>query len=658
MNLLVCGMLLILGGGGAVLLLRSHPRLADGAFRTLVITGCGLAAIASVQVLRGGQDSAVQLTSTLPGGPWVVGLDPLSAWFILLACLVATATTAFGVSYLAHERPHRRIAPPHAMFALLVAAMLGVFAAQAVVPFLMAWEVMALSAYFLIVFEHAQVEVRRAGMVYLVLTHIGTLALLAMFLIWGRSSADLTFARLTPAAAHALGGGAPILLLALVGFGIKAGVFPFHFWLPGAHASAPSHVSALLSGVMIKTGVYGVFRVLSHFGAPPGWWAWTLLALGVASALLGVLWALTQRNLKRALAYSSVDNIGIIMMGVGLGTLGSAYHHPVLLVLGYTAALLHVLNHALFKSLLFLGAGAIVRASGTLQLDRLGGLARLMPRTAWAFLLGSIAIAGLPPLNGFVGEWTLIRGFLSAAGVTGAPRFAVLGAAVVGLIGALTLACFVRLGTVVFLGQPRSGNVEVRQDAQGGMAFGLAFLGLACLVIGVIPGIVVVPALRVAAEVASEAGALVPGASLDGATTGAITILVASLGPLSLALWGLRRSIGGRRPARINATWGCAYAVPTARMQYTAASFSAPVTSSFAIADGFTVMMPPQGADGRREDRVLRGVAMPVWQYLTRAALVLRPLQQGRVTTYLQYIIGTVLLLLGFLFFAGLTASR
>lgn len=658
MNLLVCGMLLILGGGGAVLLLRGHPRLADGAFRTLVVAGCGLAAIASVQVLRGGQESAAQLPSTLPGGPWKVGLDPLSAWFILLACLVATATTMFGVTYLAHERPHRRVAPPHATFALLVAAMLGVFAAQAVVPFLMAWELMALSAYFLIVFEHDQVEVRRAGMVYLVLTHIGTLALLAMFLIWGRSGSDLAFARLTPAAAHAVGGGAPILLLALIGFGIKAGVFPFHFWLPGAHASAPAHVSALLSGVMIKTGVYGVFRVLALFGPPPGWWAWTVLALGLASAVLGVLWALTQRNLKRALAFSSVDNIGIIMMGVGLGTLGSAYHQPVLAVLGYTAALLHVINHALFKSLLFLCAGAIVRTSGTLQLDRLGGLARLMPRTAWAFLLGSIAIVGLPPLNGFVGEWTLIRGFLATAGVPGAPRFAVLGASVVGMVGALTLACFVRLGTTVFLGQPRSSRVEVLQDARGGMAFGLALVGLACLIIGIVPGIVVVPALRVAAEVSSDASALVTGSSLDGAMTGAITILVASLGGLSVVLWGIRRSISGRRTTRTNTTWGCAYDMPTTRMQYTAASFSAPVTSSFGIADGFAVVVPPQGADGRREDRVLRSVAMPLWQYLTRAALALRPLQQGRVTTYLQYIIGTVLVLLGFLYFAGLTAPR
>ncbi len=657
MNLLVSGMLLILAGGGAVLLLWNHPRLADSAFRILELAGCALAGTGAALVLLGGRSSALRFPSTLPGGPWLAGLDPLSAWFILLTCLVGGATATFGVTYLAQERPHRRVAPPHALFALLVAAMLGVFAAQAVVSFLMAWEVMALSAYFLIVFEHDQVEVRRAGMVYLVLTHIGTLALLAMFLVWGRSSSDLSFAHLTPAAARLLGGGAPILLLAVVGFGIKAGLFPFHFWLPGAHASAPSHVSALLSGVMLKTGVYGLLRVLALFGPPPGWWAWTLLLLGLASAVLGILWALTQRDLKRALAYSSVDNIGIILMGMGLGALGSAYHHPVLALLGFTAALLHVMNHALFKSLLFLGAGAVVRATGTRQLDRLGGLARAMPRTAWAFLLGSVAIVGLPPLNGFVSEWTLIRGFLAAANVGDAPRFAGLGAAAVGLVGALTLACFVRLGTTVFLGQPRSDEVAAHQDAPGGMVFGFALLGFACLAIGVVPGIAIAPALQIAGSVSAVAGGLVADTSIDGATLRAVTVMVVSLGLLCTALWGIRAAAGRRRPAVSSATWGCAYAAPTVRMQYTAASFGAPVTAAFAIADGFSAAVIRAGADGRREDRVLRGFAVPGWQYLTRVALKLRPLQQGRVTTYLQYIIGTVLLLLGFLFFAGLTAS-
>jgi hydrogenase-4 component B len=608
-------------------------------------------------VLLGGRVPPMSFRTTLPGGPWVVELDALSAWFVLLLCIVAAATVSFGVTYLARERAHRNIGPPHALFSLLVAAMLGVFAARAVVPFLLAWEIMAVSAYLLIVFEHERPGVRRAGLVYLVLTHAGTLALLGMFLAWGRGSPDLSFARLTPAAAHLVGGGVPILLLAIFGFGVKAGVFPFHFWLPGAHAAAPSHVSALLSGVMIKTGVYGLFRVLSLFGAPPPWWAWTVLLLGLASALLGVLWALTQDDLKRALAYSSVDNIGVILLGLGLGALGTAYHNPVLALLGFTGALLHTLNHALFKSLLFLGAGAVVRATGTREIDRLGGLARVMPRTAWAFLIGSMAIVGLPALNGFIGEWTLVRGFLVAAGSTGPLRLAGLGAAAVALIGALTLACFLRLGTTVFLGRPRSAGVEATEDAPGGIGAGLALLGLVCLAIGVVPSIAVTPALRVAAMISPNPPTRARAAPGDAAITGAVSALVAGLLVLAAIVWLVRLRAGGAGSVRTGTTWGCGYATPTVRMQYTAASFSAPLAQVFStppilVGDG---TVPDAGP--AREDRVLHGFAVPAWERIRRLAAELRPLQQGRVTTYLRYIIGTVLLLLGFLYFSGKSAT-
>ncbi|HEX7024179.1 MAG TPA: proton-conducting transporter membrane subunit, partial [Gemmatimonadales bacterium] len=523
------------------------------------------------------------------------------------------------------------------------------FAARAVVPFLLAWEIMAVSAYLLIVFEHDRPGVRASGMVYLVLTHAGTLALLGMFLLWGRTGPDLSFTSLSPAAGHLVRGGAPILLLALFGFGVKAGAFPFHFWLPGAHAAAPSHVSALLSGVMIKTGVYGLFRVLSLFGPPPAWWAWMVLLLGLGSALLGVLWALIQHDLKRALAYSSVDNIGVILLGLGLGALGTAYRMPVLALLGFTGALLHTLNHALFKSLLFLGAGAVVRATGSREIDRLGGLARAMPRTAGAFLLGSIAIIGLPSLNGFVGEWTLVRGFLAAAGSTGPVRFAGLGAAAIGLIGALTLACFLRLGTAVFLGQTRSAGIHAAEDAPGGIGAGLALLGVGCVAIGLVPAIAVTPALRVAALISTETRS----ASPVGFGNASITVLAASLLFISLIVWTIRRRAGRKGTVRTAGTWACGYATTSARMQYTADSFGAPVSRAFAIASALAVEGGGPAPGPTREDRVLRELAFPAWERIRRLAAELRPLQQGRVTTYLQYIIGTVILLLGFLFFSG-----
>lgn len=657
MPLLGAGALLMLGSAVLALLARHHPRFADGGYRLLMLAGCTVAAVPAVRVLLRGSLQPVSFPTTLPGGPWVVGLDELSAWFVLLLCIVAAATVSFGVTYLARERAHRNIGSSHALFALLVAAMLGVFAARAVIPFLLAWEIMAVSAYLLIVFEHERPGVRGAGMVYLVLTHAGTLALLGMFLLWGRPSPDLSFAHLTPAAAHLVGGGVPILLLAIFGFGVKAGVFPFHFWLPGAHAAAPSHVSALLSGVMIKTGVYGLFRVLSLFGAPPPWWAWTVLLLGLASALLGVLWALTQHDLKRALAYSSVDNIGVILLGLGLGALGTAYHNPVLALLGFTGALLHTLNHALFKSLLFLGAGAVVRATGTREIDRLGGLARAMPRTAWAFLIGSIAIVGLPAFNGFIGEWTLVRGFLAAGGSAGPLRLAGLGAAAIGLIGALTLACFLRLGTAVFLGKPRAAGVEPTEDAPGGIGAGLALLGVACFAIGLLPAIAVTPALRVAATLSASPGTVAIGPPGGTATTRAVTVLVAGLLFTCAIVWSIRLRAGRAGKVRVDATWACAYPAPTVRMQYTAASFSAPLVRAFASTAIPAVEGSIAGGNAGREDRVLHGFAVPVWRRIRRLAAELRPLQQGRVTTYLQYIIGTVVLLLGFLFFSGKTAA-
>ena len=300
------------------------------------------------------------------------------------------------------------------MFALLLVGLTGVVTAQAMVPFLAAWEVMAISAYLLVMHEHEHAEVRRAGLVYIVLTHLSTLALIGMFAALSVNATGQTFAELgvgnrTPGAARTVALG-----FALVGFGLKAGAVPLHFWLPGAHAAAPSHVSAVLSGVMLKVGIYGLLRVLSLVGAPPVWFGWALFGLGLVSGVLGVLWALAQHELKRLLAYHSVENIGIILLGMGVGVLGVAYGQPAVALLGFTGALLHTLNHALFKSLLFLGAGAVFRATGTRMIDQLGGWRGGCRGRPLAFGVGSVAIVGLPPLNGFVSEWMVFQGMLAA----------------------------------------------------------------------------------------------------------------------------------------------------------------------------------------------------------------------------------------------------
>src|SRR6266487_4349854 len=465
--------------------------------------------------------------------------------------------------------------------AVVLAALALVVTSRAVVPFLMAWESMAVLAYFLVVFESEKADVRRAGLVYLIATHTGTLALFAMFAFWGRFAATLSFDALAAGAASLPAGGALVLCLALVGFGLKAGLVPLHFWLPDAHASAPSHVSGLMSGVVIKMGIYGLLRVVSLLGAPPAWWGWLVLIVGVLSGVLGVVWGLAQHDLKRLLAYHSVENIGIILLGLGVGALGTSYHLPVVAVLGFAGAILHTLNHALFKSLLFLGAGAVYRATGTRAIDRLGGLARRMPLTWAAFLVGSVAIVGLPPLNGFVSEWVVYQALLRGISASDAVQFAGLAIVVLALIGALALACFVKVVGVMYLGTPRHVLAINPHEAAPGMIRPVAGLAAACVVIGLVPIGVVPPALRVGSLVAG-----LPAGTADviGTTAaGSATVFTVGLA-LSLAVaWGLYVSLsrrGGGRPIHAE-TWGCGYPTPTPRMAYTASSFAAPLLDVF-----------------------------------------------------------------------------
>lgn len=646
MTLLLAGVLLILGGGAIALLPVRRAQVTDGLFRLLVLAGGVSAAIPALDTLASGRTIGGTLPSTLPGGSWAFGLDRLSAWFVVLLAIVGAATTLYGVTYLAVERPHRNVGAAHAMFALLLAAMLGVFSASGAVSFLVTWEVMALSAYALIVFEHEQRAVRRAGMIYLFLTHAGTLGLVAMFLLWGHGISGLAFTQLTPLSARAVAGGGPILVLAFFGFAAKAGAFPLHFWLPGAHAAAPSHVSALLSGVMIKTGIYGLLRVLVLFGAAPAWWGWGVLLLGLVSAVLGVLLALSETDIKRALAYSSVDNIGIMLLGIGLGALGTTYGHPAIALLGFSAALLHAMNHAAFKSLLFLGSGVVVRAGGTRDVNRLGGLLRVIPRTTFAFILGSLAIIGLPPLNGFVSEWTLVRGFLAAGMVPGPIRVTALAAAAVALIAGLTLICFTRLSGTVFVGKPRAPLPPSGTDAHGGLALGLGVVGLACIVMGVAPALVLSPALSIASSVAGVAAdPVVVAANMAAARS--LPLLAAGLGGLLLAVALVRVSRRRYRVPAIQPTWACSFAPTTTRMQYSGASFGEPARLAFLQRSGMPAADPGGASDARPE------AAARIWGRVTQLALRLRPLQQRPVTTYLQYIIGTVIAMLAFLFYAG-----
>jgi len=643
----------LLGTAGAgAIAFRNRPSVADHWYRTFSAAGCTVAVAQSLQILVGGALPVVTVLPAIPWGRWEIGLDRLSAWFLLLIGVVGAATATFGVSYLAVERRHHRpVAFAHAMLALLLAAMMALVSARAAVPFLLAWELMAVSAYLLINFDGHDPQVRRAGLLYLVLTHAGTLALMVMFLLWGRRGPDLTFTTLGAAGAGIGGGSVVLLLLATFGFGVKAGLVPFHFWLPGAHAAAPSHVSALLSGVMIKTGIYGLLRVIELLKAVPAWWGWLLLLLGASTGVLGVLWALAQRDLKRVLAYSSVENIGLVLLAMGTGVLGVAAQRPELAALGFAGAVLHALNHALFKSLLFLGSGVVVRATGTRAIDRLGGLARRMPLTALLLTLGAVAICGLPPLNGFASEWVIVRGLLSAGLDAGFLRIIAAFAGAIGLIGALAVACFTRILATMLLGAPRAAEDPTGADSGGDPPLGarVAMIGLvtACLVLGLVPAI----GLTLVDRVVYSLG-LIPRSGGMNLAASAWWITIAALaftGVLALIAWWAASWRGSWVPAT---TWACGFTSHSARMQYTASSYAAPILSGFGGIARPPVLRGPASLETLPEDRVLRAAVLPGWDRIKRAAAVLRPIQHGRLTSYVFYVIATLLGLLAMLYTA------
>jgi hydrogenase-4 component B len=642
---------MILAGAVAAILLRRRTS-ADAVFQLLAVGGCVVAGVAAVAVLWGAPASILTLRSSVPGGDWIIGLDRLSAAFVIPIVAVGATAVLFGTAYMARERGHRPVWFVHALVAFLLVVLLLVVTAQAVVPFLIAWELMAIASYLLIVTEAEAQEVRRAGLIFIVATHTATLALFAMFSVWTVRAADWSFtslaaAPLTPSARAA------ILALAILGFGLKAGIVPFQFWLPPAHAAAPTHVSALLSGVVIKTGIYGLLRVVSLFRDVPAWWGWLVLGLGVASGVLGVLWALAQHDMKRLLAYHSVENIGIILMGIGVGALGTRYGHPVLSVIGYGGALLHTLNHALFKSLLFMGAGVVYRVTGTRVMEQLGGLARRLPWTWPAVLVGAAAIIGIPPLNGFVSEWLVYQGLFRAGQTSEVLRLAVLGVPALALIGALALACFAKVAGVVFLGRPRTIRVEGAREVGPAFLVPMFALAAACILLGVLAPAGVLPAIRAATLVTGGSLSAYPEAVALAREAGWIGgIAIATLTLIGVG-WLGRRALLARRTVRIAETWACGYVAPSARMQYTASSFASPLLSAFGRLSGVRVHRTRGAFETHPLDLVLDRVAMPLWAMIQRAALRLRPIQQGRLSAYLIYVLATLVVLLSYVAIAA-----
>jgi len=615
-----------------------------------VWVGSAIVAVPVVTVLLG--YAVTPLTCAwLPGGTLSFGLDALSAFFCLPILLIGPLAATYGRAYLG-DKP---TGAHWLFFAMLLAAMLLLTVCRNALMFLIVWEVMAVASFFLVMFDHEQQTVRSAGWTYLVATHIGTMALLLLFAWLGAWAGSLEFDKMAALRPPVLSG-VGMFMLALVGFGVKAGFLPLHVWLPEAHPAAPSHVSALMSGVMIKTGIYGLLRIISLIGPPTAFWGWALLAVGVASGIAGVANALAQHDLKRLLAYHSVETIGIIAMGLGAGLLGVTWHSPTLALLGFGGALLHVLNHSVFKSLLFLGAGAVAHETGTRDIERLGGLLRRMPVTGAGFLVGSAAIAGLPPLNGFISEFYLYLAGIHAiqTHTTGPILLAAAILTGLALIGGLAVACFAKAFGIVFLGEPRSPQADRAHEAPAGMLLPMRVLAALCFLIALAAPWTVRGVFPAVSVLSGDAMPLQSAAATTAGILGQLSLLFLLLLALVGGLYLIRRNLPRGSQQTLTGTWDCGYARPTARMQYTASSFAQPLTDLFAaILRTHRGGKPVEGAFPENtdfythtDDAVKERVFAPVFRLVERWVAPIRRLQHGNLHGYLLYIAITLIVLL------------
>jgi hydrogenase-4 component B len=659
MVLILAAAAILLISGVIALLFRQYTRIASGSGVAGSVIALCAGIVPAIQVLSGGSIARIDASWGMPLGSFSVGLDGLSAFFLFPILGLGALCAIYGFEYLQPYRESKSLGSSWFLFNVLIASMVMVVIARNVLLFLVAWEAMSLSSFFLVAFENEKKDVREASWIYLIATHLGTVFLLAMFLLLGHGSNGLDFNQLGGLDSGLTG---ICFVFAVIGFGTKAGIMPFHVWLPEAHPAAPSHVSALMSGVMIKTGIYGILRTLTFLGPPPAWWGWALIGIGLFSGIVGVLFALAQHDLKRLLAYHSVENIGIIVMGIGIGLLGISTGSPALAVLGFAGGILHVANHALFKGLLFLGAGSVIHGAHTREIDHLGGLIKRMPWTALTFLIGAAAISGLPPLNGFVSEFLIyigaFKGVLTANTENASPLLAVI--AGLALIGGLATACFTKAFGIVFLGEPRSERSAHARESGSGMIFPMLAIAAGCFGAGLLGFLIVRAMPAVLSDLMRAFGPTGPDPAtirtelfavsgyLKSFTYGALAIL-ALIGLIAL----LRVRLLSGRKVKAAPVWDCGYAAPNARMQYTASSFAQPLIDFFDIFHrGRKRFRPPQGYFPRTAsfetetlDTSQEAVYRPIFEMIERILSKMRVMQHGRIQLYVLYIVLTLIVL-------------
>ena len=642
--------LLLIAAGGMVagmLLGRGAPRLWLG----LTVTGIAAGLAAAISVLAGGLDWEWWSACSVGGEPVHLRLDGVSAFFLVLLGVVGGTGAVYSHEYWADRLHPRSARAARGWWSALVLSLGFVLLASNGLHFLIGWELFTLSAYFLVTLDRQQRAVRAAGWLYLVASHVAVLALFAFFALMAARTGSWELGPMRERTDLA-----PLFWLALFGFGLKAGLFPLHIWLPDAHANAPSHVSAMMSGVAIKMGIYGLVRFSGWLPLPVGA-GWVVAGLGVASAVLGVAFALGQHDFKRLLAYHSVENIGIILIGLGFALVAVEQGDTVWGRLAFAGGILHVWNHGLFKALLFFGAGSVLHATGTREMSRLGGLWRAMPWTATLFALGAVAISGLPPLNGFVSEWLVYLGLFDATLARSHAAWAAIPAAILlGVTGAMALACFAKVCGVVFLGAPRSAAAARAHECGVMMRGPMVVLAAACFAIGLAPVLFWPVLARVIGAWRPAWTDVTPPAPL--LVLGGVHLALAALA--GMAGWMLWRRVSRQGLSRA-LTWDCGYAFPTARMQYTAGSFAGIITEWFAWIlrpvvheQRAEVLLPATASHGSHTpETVLEHVIEPVGAVVMLVSGAVRRRQHGRVQSYLFYLLLGVAVLAGLVLAGG-----
>jgi hydrogenase-4 component B len=618
----------------------------------------GIAIIAAVHLANAQSTETMVLPLGLPDLPFHLRLDPLSSFFLLLLGVAGAGISTFAAGYF---RSGEGTAPAllGLHYHVFLASMVMVILADDAYLFMVAWETMALSSYLLVTSHHRIPEIRAAGFLYLIMAHVGALCILLCFGVLQGGSWHFTFeamrgATLTPFLATTA------FLLALLGFGAKAGLVPMHVWLPEAHPAAPSPVSAMMSGLMLKTAIYGLLRItfdLLHIRL--WWWGVLLVVLGLSTAIFGAIFAAVQTDMKRLLAYSSIENVGLIFTGIGLSVLFETCNLHLFAALALSAALIHALNHSLFKSLLFLVTGSVLHATNTRNLGKLGGLIRRMPWVATLALVGTLSIAGLPPFNGFVSEWLLLQSFLFTPQIPHAfiNMLIPLGAAALALTAALAAYVMVKFYGIIFLGQPREASLINAHDGNWLERLGLGWLALGCILIGILPQFALGAASAVTQDVlhqsvnlASTFSWIAPIAPEQASYSGLI-LLAGILSVVAITFVAVRVLAHGR--IRRTDPWDCGYPWQTPRMQDTAEGFGQPIRHMFGLFFRIERDMPlPTDIAPRYrihvEDRLWRGLYLPISRGVQALADTISILQGGRLATYLLYSFLTLLGLLAF----------